>query len=155
MRKIAKRQITILVLMHGNCGIVKSKYKMKIMTQELELSASIDKVKKSNKGAEKKNKEAQGEDHRLKATEEMKNLELNLRDVNKITNKEISALLFVCYGKPTNCKKSVKGNRNLDLVNILTAKLNKYIIPYTRYVDEITFTAEREAGIEVKQVTDV
>ena len=80
----------------------------------------------------------------------MKKLELNLRDVNKLTNPDIYALLFVCYGKPMDSNKSGKGNSKLNFVNRLTEKPNKDIIPYTRYVDEITFTAEREAGIEVK-----
>ena len=39
-------------------------------------------------------------------------------------------------------------------MNILTKKLNKDIILYTRYVDEITFTDKRESGIEANAVTD-
>ena len=60
MRKIANRKLTTLGLAQGHCGVENSKDKMKRMTQELELSASIAKVHKYDKDASKKKKEAQG-----------------------------------------------------------------------------------------------
>ena len=77
MIEIAKRKLTTLGLTQVHCEIFNSEYKIKRMTQEIELSASISEVQKFDKDAAKKNKEAQGEDHRLKSLAEMKIWNLN------------------------------------------------------------------------------
>ena len=119
LKKIENRKLATLGLTQGHCDIVNLKDKMKIMKQELVIIVSIYDVHKIDKDTTKKEKEAQGEYHRLKATAAMKRLELNLIDFNKLTNPDIYDLLFVCYGKPMNSKKSGKSNSKPDFVNIL------------------------------------
>ena len=50
----------------------------------------------------------------------MKKLELDSRDVKNLTKPDIYALLFVCYGKTADSKKSGKFNNKPDFVNRLT-----------------------------------
>jgi hypothetical protein len=130
LRKSAKRKLNSYAYIVGNCGIVNSQENMRRMREQLIMAESVAEISRLEAEDKEVEKRAKHKVHDESAPAAAAKLEAKGRVVDKLTRKEIEAILFRVY----NVTLGGSTLRKPDFVNALVKEMASSIGKYEDYL---------------------